>query len=140
MVKITTLSFLTLFLLACSSGPQKVTIGRDQCDFCRMTIMEENFAGEAVTPKGKIYKYDDLKCLLIDKDARSKKLDGSAYYIANYFNGPEFLELSKAVLVEAPSLKSPMAGNVAAIKTKQEAEKLAEEKEGQIVDLEDVQH
>ena len=140
MAKLTTISFFSVLLMACGSGPQKIDIGHDQCDFCRMTIMEENFAGETITPKGKVFKYDDLKCLIMDRNARSKKLNGATFYIANYLNGPEFIPLSKAILVEAPALKSPMAGNVAAVNTREEAEKLVREKEGEIVALADVQY
>ena len=35
----------------------------DKCDFCQMTIKNQVFASEVVAPGGKIYKFDDFKCL-----------------------------------------------------------------------------
>jgi len=127
-----------LLLLACSSGPVKVKVGKDQCDFCRMTIMEENFAGEIVTAKGKVYMYDDLSCLLKHNNQESKKMEGAELYIANYLNGSQFLKTSEAFYVKAAALKSPMAGNVAALAFEADAESLAKEKDGQLITLDDV--
>lgn len=123
---------LSLALLACSSGPKPVDFGTDQCAYCRMTILDENFVAENVTAKGRVYKYDDLKCWALDR----KKPDAQGY-VVNYYHPETFLKTDAAYFVKAVSLKSPMAGNVAAVATMEEAQKLAQEHNGEIIALSD---
>lgn len=127
---------LPLFLfLSCSTGLQKINIGHDQCSFCKMTIMSENFACQTITPKGKVYNYDDLKCQMTAFKNESEKLKESTMFVGNFLNGGEYIEHSKAIFVKANAFKSPMAGNIAAVKSQSEAEKLAKEKDGVIVEI-----
>jgi len=50
-------------LLSCSTGSQPINYGKDNCDFCKMTIMDQKFGTEIVTKKGKIYKFDSDECM-----------------------------------------------------------------------------
>lgn len=124
---------LALCFVSCAGGPQPIEVGKDQCKFCKMTIMEENFATEAITAKGKVFTYDDLQCMM--KHANVQKQEGVKMYGANYYSGKEFLDLSTAILVKSAALKSPMAGNVATVSSAADAQKLIAEKGGEIVQL-----
>ncbi|HSN59587.1 MAG TPA: hypothetical protein VLR49_01530, partial [Ferruginibacter sp.] len=44
---------LTVTLSSCSTDPQPLRIGQDNCDFCKMTISDKRFGAEVVTKKGK---------------------------------------------------------------------------------------
>jgi len=55
-------SFMLLFI-SCSTKPQPIQYGKDVCDHCKMTIVDQKFGGEIVTKKGKAYKFDDLICM-----------------------------------------------------------------------------
>ena len=110
---------LLLTLQSCSSGPQPIQYGNNACDYCKMMIMQKQFACEWVTGKGKVYRFDDLHCLL--KFKGEKKLEGLAY--VNDFNGTkQLVATSDLVFVQSAEVKAPMGGTFAAFANKQEAE------------------
>lgn len=103
-----------IMLVSCSTGPQPLRPGRDHCDFCKMTITDSRFGTELVTKKGRIFKFDDVHCLLsylkVDKD-----LGGAAdVYVARFDGAHELLKVQGALLYASADLRSPMGGNVAA--------------------------
>jgi copper chaperone NosL len=51
------------YLNGCSQSPQPIKYGAEECANCKMTIMNPRFAGEIITVKGKIYKFDDVHAL-----------------------------------------------------------------------------
>ena len=63
-MKAATTTFLALLLLACNSGPQAISYGKDACSYCKMTIVEKPFGCEIVTSKGKVAKFDAIECLV----------------------------------------------------------------------------
>ncbi len=67
---------------SCNTGPEPFKFGKDNCHFCKMTISDARFGAEIVTTKGKIYKFDDVKCMqgFIDQD-KSIKLKKSKIFI-----------------------------------------------------------
>ena len=132
-----TLFGLMLCLAACQPAePKQVNVGTDQCAFCRMTLMSPNFACQTITTKGKIYMYDDLKCQLMDENMKTEK--EARFYVANYYNGNEFIAHRDAQFVYSEELKTPMAGHVAAVKTAEEKNTFIEENGGKLVEINDV--
>ena len=124
-----------LFLASCSAKPEKIAYGKDQCDECRMTIMDPKFGGEIVTKKGRVYKFDDARCLAKFLEDRKVALgDIHATLFTNYLGGVEFLDTKTAVFVAGSQLKSPMNGNAAAFATKAEADKVAADINGKLTD------
>src|SRR5688572_4321047 len=53
-----------LGLLSCSTEPQPFVYGKDACHSCKMTVVDKKFGAEIVTTKGKVYKFDDVNCLI----------------------------------------------------------------------------
>src|SRR5688572_47555 len=51
-------------IASCSTQPEPIQFGKDQCHFCKMTLMDNKFGAELVTQKGKVYKFDDIKCMM----------------------------------------------------------------------------
>jgi copper chaperone NosL len=51
-------------LLSCEIKPEPLIMGKDACHTCKMILMDERFGAEIVTKKGKIYKFDDLNCMI----------------------------------------------------------------------------
>ena len=85
-----------------------------------MTISDNKYGGEIITKKGKTYKFDDIHCLLsFENNSGFNKDEISHTYYVNYEDPHDFLESSRAYLFRSSKLHTPMAGNVAAFKSKQ---------------------
>ena len=116
-----------LSLAACAEkGPQEITIGKDQCDNCKMTISEPKYATQLLTEKGRVYKFDDIACLR-DYEATNPENTGNAtVYVADFPSG-KFVESSTATFIKGGQIISPMGGNTQAYSDKAAAEKAASE-------------
>ena len=80
-----------------------------------MTFADNKFGGEIITKKNKIYKFDDIHCLLSFKKSNSVNAeDVKEIYLVRYDGTHEFVEASKACLLKSDELHSPMGGNIAA--------------------------
>jgi copper chaperone NosL len=107
--------FLLVVLSSCSTGPQAIKVGVDACSFCKMGIADNRFGGEIITKKGKIFKFDDMHCLLqFRKDHVINLADIKETYLVNFDEPHEFIEAQKASLLKSTQLRSPMGGNIAA--------------------------
>ncbi|HEY3387683.1 MAG TPA: hypothetical protein VGK46_14315, partial [Saprospiraceae bacterium] len=51
-------------IIACSQDPEPLRYGKDTCYTCKMTLMDKKFGAELVTAKGKVYKFDDVNCMV----------------------------------------------------------------------------
>jgi copper chaperone NosL len=103
-----------LILPGCSRGPQPIAYGQDICAFCKMTFMDKRYGGEVVTKKGKLYKFDDIHCLLESvKAGVPPKEEVAEIYLVDYNEGP-MINAADGFLLRSDSLHTPMGGNVAA--------------------------
>ena len=122
----TALMIASVFLLgSCSnSGPQSIALNKDACDFCKMSISDGRYMAEIITKKGRVYKFDDVSCLI--KYAAEQGKDNIAqYYIGNSEKENELIDATTAWYVTHENYKSPMGGNTAAFVSKQNAEDAA---------------
>jgi copper chaperone NosL len=103
-----------LFFSSCSTGPQAINFGEDNCDYCVMTIVDEHFGAEIVTNKGKAYKFDDLHCLnkFLEEDLVDESDINEIYYI-DFSKPTSFIAASTALLLQGEDIRSPMASNIA---------------------------
>lgn len=122
-----------IFLFSCSeSKPVQAKLNVDGCDYCKMTIADAKFVAELITPKGRIYKFDDVSCLQGYHKENPNK-DGVKLYIANFEKPDQFLPIGEALLVKGDAINSPMGGNIAAFENKKAAEQFAATREVQIL-------
>lgn len=119
------LMIITAFTACSKNGPQEIAVGKDQCENCKMTISEPKYATQLVTDKGRMYKFDDIKCMK-DYELGNKDAANAKTYVADFPSG-QFFESTSATLIEGGSIKSPMGGNTQAFKDKAAAEKAAAE-------------
>lgn len=104
-----------LVLTSCSSGPQPIIPGSDNCYFCKMTVSDARFGAEVVTRKGKVYKFDDMHCLLsFLHSGEVVKEAVKDIYLINYSSDHGLINAKEAVMLKADELRSPMGGNIAA--------------------------
>lgn len=104
--------------LGCSTKPEPLNYGTDACYSCKMTLADNRFGAELVTKKGKVYKFDDLNCMLqfyhsgeIDPNDFAHKL------IINYESPETLLNADEAFYVKSGEIRSPMASELAAFET-----------------------
>jgi copper chaperone NosL len=118
-------------MLGCSSGPETIRFGKDGCDHCKMTIMDKKSGGEIVTQKGKIYRFDDIRCIIdFINSGKVDKQDHGTVYLLDYIGNGNLLIASEAFLLKSESLHSPMGGNMAAFATEAARNKKMNELKG----------
>jgi copper chaperone NosL len=125
------IGMLIILLSSCNAQPSAFNIGKDNCDDCKMTIMDAKFGGEIITKKGRVYKFDDAHCLanfIKSNNVKKEEIAGIAFM--NYENPNTFLKAESAFFVVSPQLKSPMNSNAAAFSNEQAAQKTAKEANG----------
>ncbi len=123
-----------LSLNSCTSGPEVLKIGKDNCSFCKMTISDNRYGGEIITRKGKTYKFDDSHCLLsfIQSKAVEKK-DISAAYFTDFMGEHSLIKADEALLLQSDSFRGPMNGNIAAFSNEDSMKKSAFQYKGAVV-------
>lgn len=111
------------FIFSCSNdGPKKISLHKDTCAFCKMNISEGHFAAQILTKKGRYYHFDDITCMsAFHRDNPDKEV--KSFFVHYYPGENELIPAESAFYIKGGNLKSPMAGNIAAFKTADEAEK-----------------
>jgi copper chaperone NosL len=134
------LGLFTLTLTSCSTDPQPIRIGQDNCDFCKMTISDNRFGAEIVTKKGKVFKFDDEHCIVrfLQTNKIPKQQIGAVYF-ANFSSPHQLLNVEQAIFLQSPSLKSPMNGNIAAFSNEDSLINLLPTFKGNKISWEDMQ-
>ena len=132
-------SLLTLSLGGCSTQPQPLRIGQDNCDFCKMTISDNRFGAEIVTRKSKIFKFDDEHCIVAFLNSKKVAQQDIAGIYFTDFNTHQLINVEKAFFLQSPALKSPMNGNVAAFSNQDSLQKIFQQLNGNKISWEVMQ-
>ena len=113
------LVFSAVNFCSCKSGPEPIIAGTDHCYFCKMTITDLRFSTELLTDKGRIFKFDDIHCMLsyvkADGNETHAKTD---FFVADFSSDHALLNASSGFYLQSPALRSPMGGNIAAFRIK----------------------
>jgi copper chaperone NosL len=140
--KLTTLLFIlfTISLSSCSRAPQAIHVGKDNCDFCKMTISDNRFGAEIITKKGKAIKFDDEHCIM--SFLREKKINQeeiAAVYFTDFCNPHQLIKVEEAHFLQSPRLKSPMGGNIASFSSDDSLAKMFTQFNGNKISWEEMQ-
>ena len=118
--------FLILILTAavsCSTDPEQINFGTDQCALCKMIISEQRFGSEIVTKKGKIFKYDGAECMMNALNLGNVNYDDAAgFYVIDAANPKQLTDAVNASYLISEKLPSPMGANLSAYSKKSDAE------------------
>lgn len=102
-------------LFSCELKPEPLRIGQDACYACKMKLTDQMFGAEIVTKKGKVYKFDDIGCMLSFNKSGEAPGDNVAYRLVIDFARPEkFIQAQEAFYVQSDIIKSPMGSGLAA--------------------------
>ena len=96
------------FGAACSARePEPIALNEDPCDFCRMTISDARFGGEAVLPTGRVKKFDSAECLVGWVRATPADARGALFVIDLQHPGT-FVPAATAGFLKGALMTSPM--------------------------------
>jgi len=128
--------FIVLSFASCSTAPQPIKVGKDACSFCKMGVADKRFGAELISKKGKVYKFDDLHCLLeFKKENTVKSEDTQSIYVVDFEAPHSLVQLDNAFLLQSEALRSPMGSNIAAFVTENALQNGLETFKGQPVGL-----
>ena len=135
----------TLFLLAtiasltiaCSPSPSPIEYGSDMCEFCKMTIVDQQHAAELVTEKGKVYKFDAIECMI---PFRNQSVEKYSFVLVNDFEQPgTLINAETSHFLISQNVPSPMGAFLTGFSNYASASKMAETKGGEIYNWPDIQ-
>lgn len=128
-----------LIATACNQDPESIKYGSDNCSFCKMTIMDEKFATECISKKGKVFKFDDVLCMKsFMKNGGVWSNEVAKIYLSDFSNKGQWIEAEKAFLLNSEELKSPMGGNYAAFSTEELREAAIKQYIGEKISWEEI--
>ena len=120
----------TLFM-NCSPKQKPIAYGENQCNYCKMTIVDKIHGAELVTTKGKVYTYDAIECMTaaLKKETKSEM----AFILVNHYESPEqLIDAKEAIYLFSKELPSPMGGFLTAFKTQDAAQKALQQYDGEL--------
>ena len=130
----------TLLCLSCNTQPQVLVVGKDVCYFCKMPVADARFGAELITVKGKIYKFDDIGCMISfmknDLPSAEKTKD---LYVVSYENNQKLMHVNETVFLKSAQLHTPMNSGIAACASHDEAASLMKEFPGEILTWQQLQ-
>lgn len=121
-ISFTVTGLLVVFISSCSAkGPDPIKLNIDNCDNCKMTLSDARFACELITSKQRVYKFDDLACMMSFKKEHADKALDAQYFVADYLNPHQLFSAENAIFIKGDNVGSPMGGNMAAFANKDSA-------------------
>ena len=78
------------------------------------TIVNPAFSAQAVSDKGKQYKYDAIECMV--NDLLQKEIEMAVIQVADYSQPGTMIKVDEAAFIINDSIKSPMGANLAALR------------------------
>ncbi|MDH5609506.1 MAG: nitrous oxide reductase accessory protein NosL [Cyclobacteriaceae bacterium] len=118
-------------MLACTPTPQPIAYGQQACDFCRMGIMDQRYAAELVTQKGKIFTFDAVECMV--NYYQKQEQEKFAHVLVNSYDKPgELLDAFATYYLISEDLPSPMGMFLTAISDEEMAEKMVKKHGGEV--------
>ncbi len=120
-----------IHLSACSSGPEPIRYGKDNCHRCKMTLSDKRFGAEIITSKGKVYKFDDLNCVVAYlREEKIVEKDLAQIVAVDFKKTGTFVDINKAFLLQHDAIKSPMRSDIACFSDKKDLESVKSELSG----------
>ena len=101
--------------------PQAITLGSDNCSFCKMSIADQRFAGEIKTSKGKIYTFDSVECLVaFCQNQHVSQIKNNKVWIHDFFHPKVWLSAGSAYYLQSDKIHTPMGLGLIALKNEKE--------------------
>lgn len=127
------LLLLALAFSSCTPEPEPIQYGFDACAHCKMTIYDARYGAEAVTKKGKIFKFDSIECMAGYLQEHEMEED-ILYKLVTDFEQPErLIAVESAAILQSEALPSPMGMFLTAFGAQESAQQFQQERGGQLL-------
>jgi copper chaperone NosL len=98
-----------------------------------MTIVDNKFASEIITNKGRAFKFDAAECMIkYIKGGKIKEEDIKYRLVTDASKPGEFVDATKAAYLISENFPSPMGANLSAYGSTGDAEKFQKNYSGEI--------
>lgn len=124
-------------LSACGGSVKPIEYGQDECFYCSMSIVENQYGAELVTDKGKVRKFDAIECM-VKFIRKNPDLEFSAT-VVNVFDKPgELIDAMSCSYLITRALPSPMGAYLTAFSSREKALQMQEKKMGEVFTWEEI--
>lgn len=129
-----------ILVVACSVKPEPLQYGMDACYACKMTMMDNKYGAELVTRKGKVYKFDDMNCMLNFYHSEYESTEDFTHILVIDFANPEkFIDAQHALYIKSANIRTPMASGIAAFENEESLKPYLKEWKGVLMSWGEVQ-
>ena len=129
-----------LFFISCDTKPQPLIAGKDDCSFCKMPVADTKFGGEIITSKGKIYKFDDVICMIHFMNAGLKPNEKiKNIFAVSYTNNIKLMDVEQTFFLVSSQFHTSMNSGTACFESLKDAETYQENFPGNILSWREVQ-
>jgi len=102
-----------------------------------MNIVEDQFAAEWVTDKGKVYKFDAIECMA--RHLTTQQQASAFELVCNYLQPGQWINAGESTFLISPEIPSPMGGYLSAFQSDSEARTMLERYGGDIYNWSQIQ-
>lgn len=132
------LYILVLFILTgCEVQPVPIEFGKEECSFCKMTIVDRQHAAQLVTKKGKQFKFDAIECMLNSLNQKHNAQENQIYLVSDYGKGT-MTKAEDATYLVSQAIKSPMGAFLSAFNSRTDALTTKDQHGGEIYTWEEI--
>lgn len=131
--------FISVCFCSCSTDPEPINYGKDQCEQCRMTIMDNKFGAEIITVKGKIFKFDAAECMI--RYLHQGKINYSEvdkFLVIDASKPGQFTDARKAYYMISEKFLSPRGAGLSAYASQDDAQAFRSKYEGVLTSWEGI--
>jgi copper chaperone NosL len=131
----TLLSFIALsaILIGCDNIPQPIEYGHMSCDYCKMTVVDQRYAAQLVTTKGKSFVFDAAECMInYTRAEENKRHEFSQMLVTDYLTPAKLIDAKTASFIRSEQLPSPMGAFITAVGNGSDAKELKDKNGGMI--------
>lgn len=122
---------LVFTLLSCKVEPEAIQYGKDGCSHCKMTLVDKKFGAELVTGKGKVFKFDDVNCMLSVYNSSESAHEEFSHVLAVDFSQPgRLIDARNAFYLKSSKINSPMGSQTAAFEKKESLDEVKKQFQG----------
>lgn len=112
-----------LLLWGCGDQPRSIHTDTDTCDHCHMGVMDERFAAQLVTDRGRSYVFDSVECMaeFLNQGETVSADEVRALWVMDFSEPGSWVRAEEASFLHSDGIRSPMGMNLSAYAADQRA-------------------